>query len=218
MSPRALGLVANLLTVVRLPLAAALWLAPDEVLYVLVIMAVAAVSDMMDGAVARRARARASNVERPRLDRAQRIGAWLDPLCDKTFVVSVLVLVWMQHPAVLWLVLLIGARELVLVPVIAFWYAVVPAEQRQHVFFAAGPLGKITTVTQFLAIGVVLLDTPPDLNHIAAVVAGILGLLAAVHYIRRAIQSLRVARREHPEDFSHGAPQSPSSVADRDRG
>jgi len=66
--------VADLLTVVRLPLAVAFFLV-DVPLWRALILAVAAATDLLDGAIARRLG-------------GSRLGAVLDPVADKLFMVS----------------------------------------------------------------------------------------------------------------------------------
>ena len=117
------------------------------------------------------------------------MGAWLDPLCDKTFVVSVLIATWVHtHPA-LWLIVAIGARELVLVPLAAL-YRFTGLRSRMRYDFRAGPLGKAATVAQFVAVLALLAHLP--YRAALAGLSGVLGLVAAGHYVRR---GLRLARR-----------------------
>ena len=77
---RQLGDLPNLLTLLRVPLAALIWVAPANALWLLGLMVLAAVSDWADGFFARRAGLSPEG-----------LGAWLDPLCDKLFILSVLI-------------------------------------------------------------------------------------------------------------------------------
>ena len=94
----------NLLTLSRIPLAAMIWIAPSNPGWLLGLMAAAAVSDFLDGWFARRAG----------MD-PEGIGAWLDPLCDKIFVLSVLVAVWVVRAPPAWMAVVASVRELVVV-------------------------------------------------------------------------------------------------------
>ncbi|HEU4533954.1 MAG TPA: CDP-alcohol phosphatidyltransferase family protein, partial [Polyangiaceae bacterium] len=66
----------------RIGLGGALWLVEPRPLPLLALMGAAALSDLLDGWMARRARGGA-----PPPPGGGR-GAWLDPLCDKAFVLS----------------------------------------------------------------------------------------------------------------------------------
>ena len=78
-----------LLTLSRLPMAALIWLKPLDPVYILSLMALAAASDVLDGWLERQQLARAG--QNP--DSTPTAGIWLDPLCDKTFALSVVVAV-----------------------------------------------------------------------------------------------------------------------------
>jgi phosphatidylglycerophosphate synthase len=81
----------NLLTLSRLPMAALVWLVAPWAWALGLLMATAALSDMLDGWFARRMRARrkAHGLPTRGLGEKGGRGAWLDPLCDKAFVISV---------------------------------------------------------------------------------------------------------------------------------
>jgi len=175
---------ANLLTLARLPLAVLFWFVVHRLDGAFAVIALAALTDVVDGRLARRAR---------RLEglpaSAASMGAWLDPLCDKTFVVSVLIATWVHTHPPLWLIVAIGARELVLVP-LATLYRFTRLRSRMRYDFRAGPLGKAATVAQFVAILALLAHLP--YRAALAWLSGAIGLVAAGHYVRR---GLRLARR-----------------------
>jgi len=203
-SPLASGFwpwIADLLTVVRIPLAFLFWFVVDRPAWALAVIAAAALSDLADGRIARWARQRQGlPADEPS------IGAWLDPLCDKFFVVSVLAATWVHAAPPLLLVVAIAARELVLVP-LTLVYRFTPLRQRMRYDFRAGPVGKAATVAQFLAILAVLTQHP--LQVTLAIVAAGLGLVAAVHYVVRGVRLVgaRTSGRAVPEtpgpDSSH---------------
>jgi len=74
--------LANALTLSRIPLAGLFWLTYGDRAWSFAILAVAAITDALDGTFARRARARTPC--------ASTAGEWLDPLADKIFVIVVL--------------------------------------------------------------------------------------------------------------------------------
>jgi len=118
--------LANLLSLSRLPLAAAFvwtlnardgWTAP------LLILLLAAASDALDGWVARRAAIRAGT------GTPAGIGSWLDPVCDKLFVSTVLGALWWRYrPPLGWLALILG-RELAQLP-LSLVYLAIPRLRR----------------------------------------------------------------------------------------
>src|SRR5687767_14137988 len=75
---------ANLLSLARVPLELAAWLAHASPPGLVAVLSVAGVTDVLDGRLARRAQARAQ-----RAAAAARIGARLDPICDKVFMAGV---------------------------------------------------------------------------------------------------------------------------------
>jgi len=166
--------LAHALTLSRIPLAVALWWVWGDPAWSVALLMLAALTDTADGRVARRARRRG--------DRSADIGGWLDPTVDKLFVAVVLAAIWTHgrladRSAV---IALIGARELVLVPLVAVYLA----RRRPHAPLRADRLGKLATVAQFIALCVIALA--PDHALPAAVVAGGLGLVAAGHYVATA--------------------------------
>lgn len=178
------------LTLIRIPLAGAVWLAPGHAGYVLSLMALAGATDMLDGFLARRYKRHAGT---PDLRDA---GAWLDPLCDKVFIVSALAaVVWAARPP-LWTLPLIASREILQVPMFAYLRA--KGILRRY-DFRASIVGKVGTVAQFAAVAAILLRHPSALP--LAWVAGGIGAAAALYYFRRA-QSLTPARKASTSDAS----------------
>lgn len=152
-------------------------------------MAAAAISDLLDGWFARRIRAaRAARGDATGgLAEAGGRGAWLDPLCDKTFVLScVAAIAWAHQPPWHWLAM-VAAREVVLVP-LSLAYRLWPgARRRMRVDFRAGWPGKLATVAQFAALLAVVFGAGAAGPLCWA--AGVVGLFAALHYVMRALKS-----------------------------
>lgn len=98
---------------------------------------------------------------------------------------SVAAAVWSRYRLPLpWLVL-VATRELMLAPVVSA-YRLSGGFRRRHRFdFHAAWIGKVTTVTQFLAVASLLLR--PSWSRMFALVAGASGFAAGSFYIRRAI-------------------------------
>lgn len=162
---------AHALTLLRIPLALLLWSTWGDPARSVAILAIAALSDTADGRVARWAKRRGAT--------GPDIGGWLDPMADKLFVVIVLAAIWdhaqVPHPTAV--IALVGARELVLVPLVAVYLA----RRRPHPALRADAFGKLATVAQFLSLAVIAL-APAHAVPAAAVAAG-LGLAAAGHYV-----------------------------------
>jgi phosphatidylglycerophosphate synthase len=160
--------LANALSLSRIPLGIAFWLTGGWT--AVAIVAIAALTDALDGNVARYA-ARRRNVP------LSPVGGWLDPLCDKLFVAIVLVAIARVHPLD---VLLLATRELLLVPMILVYLA------RGHRLaeLSAAPIGKVTTVVQLVAIACVVAGAPGA--HLLAALTGVLGVATVGRYLLRA--------------------------------
>ncbi len=161
---------AHILTLVRLPLAIAIALAYGRPPLVVALIVAAAASDAADGNVARWLKRRGKTTPD--------IGGWLDPLVDKVFVAIVLAaIVW--HTGDILVISLIGAREVLLVPLLAIYLAA--REDRPRL--EADPIGKVATIAQFLALAIAV--ARPAWALWPALVAAGCGLAAVVHYIVR---------------------------------
>ena len=179
--------LANLLSLSRLPLAAAFvwalnaragWGPP------LLVLLLAGASDALDGWFARRAAVRASGGDKVATPAG--IGSWLDPICDKLFVSTVLgALWWVYRPPLAWLALIL-ARELVQLP-LSLVYVAIPALRRwlRYDFRASVP-GKAATILQFCAI--VALIFRSRLSPALAVAAFVMGMIALIDYVWRAVR------------------------------
>ena len=171
---------AHALTLSRIPLALGLWWLWGDPVWSAALVALAAVTDAADGRVARWVKRRGGT--------GPDIGGWLDPAVDKLFVAIVLAAIW-THTHDLAVIALVGARELVLVPLIAVYLVRrgPRGELRADVF------GKIATVAQFIALCVIALA--PGYALPAAGVAAVFGLAAAGHYVAKGV----AARRPHDD-------------------
>jgi phosphatidylglycerophosphate synthase len=195
--------LANLLTLARVPLGLLFYATFGTLAASIAVVAAAALTDALDGWVARRVRRRHTGAE-PR-----RIGEWLDLVCDKFFVVTVLGTIWLElHPPAE-LLLLIAAREIVLVPLGLAYVALILVSPHVRYEFQAGVIGKAATVIQFAALLALLVDSP--LVPALALAAGGLGIAAAAHYVLRASR-LAVFTPPQRDPARHGSGSAPGDV------
>ncbi len=168
----------NLLSLARLPLGLLFWVvvaaAPDRTLPAIAVLAAAALTDVMDGIAARRAG----------IDLAG-VGSWLDPLCDKLFVGTVLAALYVHRGVPLGLLALIVARELLQLPMSLVYRAVPTLRRWLRYDFRASPLGKAATIAQFLAITSLVAGVRA---RIPIVLAFTLGIVALGDYVLRAVE------------------------------
>ncbi|MEO8700110.1 MAG: CDP-alcohol phosphatidyltransferase family protein [Kofleriaceae bacterium] len=173
--------LAHALSLSRIPIAIGFWWAYGTY-WAVVLIALAALTDTLDGNVARAMKRRGA--------RGPDIGGWLDPLVDKVFVTIVLVMLWLHtHDALV--IVLIGARELLLLPLLAVYVL-----RRDHQELRADPYGKLATVAQFIALAVVL--AVPTWALAAAGTAAVFGVIAVAHYVWRAVSVARMQRYTRP--------------------
>lgn len=181
--------LAHALTLVRIPLAALFWFVATDRMLGASIIGVAALTDVLDGRVARRA------LRRGATGRVAEAGAWLDPLCDKLFAVTVLVALAVRVDTPIGLLALVATRELVVGP-LAIAYRLMPSRRRFRWDFHASRAGKHATVAQFVAAGAFVVALPGA--AVLAVIAAVFGLVAVVGYVRRAARVYVASSAETP--------------------
>lgn len=149
-----------------------------------IIFSIAALTDWLDGILARR------------LGQTSSFGAFLDPVADKLMVTVVLVLLVQREPSV-WLALptaLIIARELT-VAALREWMAILGERKKVEVSW----LGKCKTALQMVAIAILLLSLdwawPPLrlLGYGCLYLATLLTMWSMLRYLAAALPSLRRA-------------------------
>src|SRR5260370_34238424 len=139
-------------------------------------------TDTLDGQLARR-RGTVSD-----------LGKFLDPLADKLFVLSVLIVLVQEGLVAAWVVVVIFSRELIITILRS-----VGASQGRVI--AAAPLGKTKTVTQMAAVTLLILQRPyPVLMPIAGTavaLAVVFTLWSALDYLCRFSHLLLPVRKPH---------------------
>ncbi|MCC6377996.1 MAG: CDP-diacylglycerol--glycerol-3-phosphate 3-phosphatidyltransferase [Burkholderiales bacterium] len=158
------------------------WLAPAGKNWLaMTIFAVAAITDWLDGWLARR------------LGLTSAFGAFLDPVADKLMVAAALILLVALGRAEAYLAIIIIGREIA-ISALREWMA----ELGQGKSVAVAFVGKLKTAAQMTAIIALLLYEPlipgvptPLLGTVALWVAVILTLWSMFHYLRLAAPYLR---------------------------
>jgi phosphatidylglycerophosphate synthase len=170
-----------------------MWIAPESRSWFFAILASAALSDLLDGRVARAIRARRlARGDDPRsVGEAMALGAWLDPMCDKLFVLSTVAAVAFVFRPPLAVLLLIATREIILAPFAVGYWVTRHVRGRLRFDFSAGLLGKATTVAQFAAVA--SLAVWPAATTGLAVLAALVGLAASIDYLWRGWAMARFA-------------------------
>ena len=175
--------IPNSLTILRIcliPVLVVVFYLPfkNHLMVAAVIFAFAAVTDWIDGYLARR------------LDQMTTFGAFLDPVADKLMVAIALVLLVERHDTLLFTLaacVIIG-REIV-ISALREWMA----ELGQRTSVAVSYIGKVKTAFQMLAItGLLAIDPARDENWLLALcylvlyAAAVLTLWSMVIYLRAA--------------------------------
>ena len=176
--------IPNILTLIRIaliPLLFIVYLSPLEwaMPMAAIIFALAGITDMLDGYLARK------------LDQISSFGAFLDPVADKLIVACALVLIIYKHPSLYILIpaLIIIGREIA-VSALREWMSELGKRNTVAVSF----LGKIKTTLQIIAILFLLWYHPifglPTflLGQWLLAIAAVLTVLSMVDYLRAALR------------------------------
>jgi CDP-diacylglycerol--glycerol-3-phosphate 3-phosphatidyltransferase/cardiolipin synthase len=161
--------IPNAISLLRLPLALLFVLANAQPARVGVVL-LAGASDWVDGRIARSAGTRT------------RLGALLDPLTDKVFMLTVFATLLIEQRVAWWVVALMLVRDIG----VAIGALGVLALRRSTRYGARRP-GKLVTWLQFL--GVLILLLVPSAAPAVAITVALVGLYALEDY-RRAMQAV----------------------------
>lgn len=162
--------IADWISLSRVPLGAAVWLHPEDAVYVVSLMVAAGASDVLDGWVARRRG-------------GDDAGVWLDPLCDKIFLVSAAAAIWCARKPPIALLPLLLSREILQVALFASMSCVPRLRPSVATDLRAVWIGKLVTVLQFAAMTAILFALPAQAP--LAIATGAVGAAAALTYARR---------------------------------
>nr|WP_137389241.1 CDP-alcohol phosphatidyltransferase family protein [Rhodoligotrophos defluvii] len=172
--------IPNIITIGRILLVPmTVWLIiTGQFLFALVAFGAAAVSDAVDGFIAKR------------FGLTTELGAYLDPLADKLLLVSIYVSLGVLQALPLWLVILVVSRDILIVgAVLLSWLLNKPVQMR--------PLwiSKFNTTAQILLAGVVLgvLALGADVGRLMTValyVVGAFTVLSGAAYMREWVRHM----------------------------
>lgn len=162
----------NLLTASRLVLVPfVVWnLAQGELEWAFWLFVVAAVTDLLDGNLARL------------LNQKTVLGAWLDPIADKAMLLStLLILVWLEVLP-LWLGVLVALRDSVVLLGAAAYRSLTGGLEVAPTWW-----GKVATAAEFVLVSLVLADLALGwglafLGHLAQL-TGLLVSVSGLHYV-----------------------------------
>lgn len=163
----------NAITITRFLLVpVVVWaIASHQMLIAFWLFAAAAISDMLDGFLAKRFRM------------ASELGAHLDPLADKAMLVSIYVMLAVAGTLPLWLVIAVVSRDLmILAAIMVSWLMDKPPEIRPLM------VSKVNTLAQFLLAALVLATgafgiDPGQALTLGIVAVGVLTGLSAAAYL-----------------------------------
>lgn len=167
---RDLARVPSLLSLARVPLGALFPFVVDDPRAALGVIALSGVSDVLDGWWARR------------FNQTSALGALLDGLTDKVFVLAVALTLLVTGRLSPLELLLLGARDLGEIALLAYVFLRKRPHGREQP--RADVFGKATTFAQFVAVVLALFAHPARTQ--VAWLTGALGLFTAAHYARRA--------------------------------
>ncbi|WDV44759.1 CDP-diacylglycerol--glycerol-3-phosphate 3-phosphatidyltransferase [Clostridiaceae bacterium M8S5] len=165
--------IPNILTTIRFALVPVYVLvffsnAKYSVLYATCIFIIAGITDVLDGYIARK------------YNMITKWGIILDPLADKTMLVTVILCLYLKEYLPIWVLLFIVIKELAMVfgGALLFW-------RMDKTVVAANKYGKISTLMFYIAIFIVALNINTILNYVIISVAILTAMLAFSKYLIR---------------------------------
>lgn len=187
----------NLLSLLRIPMALMVWQVARDPIALLMLAALAGLTDVLDGYAARSMPKMGPPDEHKVVQR--QMGDWLDPLCDKIFVASAVMAAafyYRPEPQLLFLILFRDLVQSLLFLLVApmLW------RHRVHLNFRANRWGKMTTVLQFVALIAMIFSS--KWLAFFAYASACFGFVAVWVYVQRGLrkwQQARPARRQNAQ-------------------
>ena len=150
----------------------------EEYRWALLILVLAALSDAIDGLLARK------------LNQRSALGAYLDPIADKLLLSSSFVILAMKREIPWWLTIIVLSRDILILVVAAV--IILISGYRP---FPPSILGKLTTMLQIILVFMVVFSAaypvlaPVAVNHLLMYAVAALAVISGFHY------SFMIARR-----------------------
>jgi cardiolipin synthase (CMP-forming) len=175
--------IPNALTIFRLLLVPLIWklLWGREYEKVILVGFVAGVSDVLDGAIARR------------LGATSKFGAYLDPLADKLMLSGAYLIFLLDRVTPAWLPRIVIGRDVMILLFAAYAYFFTPIRE-----FPPSRWGKLSTLIQLLTAFVILFNrsilmdvSTYRLENWMVWLCGAITLFSGVHYAWLGVQALR---------------------------
>jgi cardiolipin synthase len=163
--------VANWLTASRIFLIPVFitMLLQDRMAWAIAAFCAAAITDMLDGYIARRTR-------------VTTLGRFLDPMADKLMLASAFVILPMIDGIPVWVTVVVVSRDVIIT--LGYWIMYLTWGTAK---ITVRPLGKITTLAQCLAVGMVMLDKlfhgPHDLVLYAVYIVAAITAISGADYV-----------------------------------
>jgi cardiolipin synthase len=171
--------IPNLITAIRIVLAPVfvIYLINDQLLAALIVFLICAVSDGLDGILARV------------FDQKSKLGAYMDPLADKLLLVAAFVALSIIGILPPWLAVTVIARDMMILLGISVLFL-----NRLEVIIKPSLLSKITTWAQFLTVLIVLsesyLPIVTKLYLYLFYLTGLLTISSGLHYMHRGLKTI----------------------------
>lgn len=171
--------VPGLLSLARVPLGLLFLIVADQPALAMLVIASAAISDVLDGWYARR------------FGMVTATGAAIDPLTDKFFVAAMVVALLLHQSLPWWAAPALAAREIGELPLVLWVLASRRARRVRVEHPQSNVPGKLATCMQFATVASAIVRAPWTEPLIGATAA--VGALAAVIYWRRELERWRKA-------------------------
>lgn len=138
----------------------------NNVLYASLVFALAGVTDVLDGYIAR-----AYNL-------VTKWGVAMDPLADKLMQITVIICFTSKSYLPIWVIIVVGLKELLMIVGALFLYYNV-----DKTVIPANKFGKVATIAFYVAILSIAFNFPDSINFILVLAAVILTLTAFINYL-----------------------------------
>ncbi|MBI5397861.1 CDP-alcohol phosphatidyltransferase family protein [Candidatus Woesearchaeota archaeon] len=169
---------ANILSLLRIPLAFAVIAVYPSPFWAAVFLSLAALSDWLDGVVARRMK-----LENP-------VGAMIDPICDKIFVAILLIFFYLTNIIDTTFLVIFFLRDIYLLAgFLVLGFALSFDYRRSRLEYKARVPGKVVTIVQFCILFAVVAQLPYSWWLMYVLVGA--SVVAIIDYTRHAVKQLR---------------------------